>query len=177
LLGILFAFMLAPHGPLNSGLRAVGLGSLAGDWLAQDQLVKPVLIVVLAWTTLGMGVVIFSAALSALSPELFEAAEMDGAGWLQRLWHVVLPGLRRTVELWAVILVVTVFTGVFPWIYTLTHGGPGYSSTTLDWDIYQNALQYGYYGTAAAESVVLLILVAIVVAIGAALTRASRRGA
>jgi multiple sugar transport system permease protein len=174
LIGILFSFMLASSGPLNSALRSIGLGVLAQDWLADEHLVKPVIIVVLAWATMGMGVVLFSAALSAVPAELFESAEMDGASWWQRLWHIVLPSIRRTVELWTVILVIVVFTGVFPWIFTLTRGGPGYSSTTLDWDVYQNALTYGHFDVAAAESVVLLAIVVLVLVIGNLVGRRGR---
>jgi ABC-type sugar transport system permease subunit len=170
-IGILFTMILAPTGPLNTALRKIGLGALAGNWLADPRLVKPTLIVVLAWATLGTGVVIFSAALGAVPQELFEAAELDGATWLQRFRYVVLPGVRRIVELWAVILVVTVFVAIFPWIFTLTRGGPGYSSTTIDFDIYQNALGYGYFGTAAAESVYLLVIVGLVIAAGALVFR------
>jgi ABC-type sugar transport system permease subunit len=175
IIGILFVMILAPTGPLNSGLRAIGLGALAGDWLANTVLVKPTLIIVLAWATLGTGVVIFSAALSAVPDDLFEAAELDGATWWQRFRLVVLPGVRRILELWTVILVITVFVGVFPWIFTLTRGGPGYASTTIDFDIYQNALTFGYFGIAAAESVILLVIVALVIAIGRFALR-GRRG-
>lgn len=171
LIGILFAFMLAPDGPLNSALQTVGLGALAGDWLDDPHLVKPVIIMILAWAMMGMGVVIFSAALSAVPPELFESAEIDGASWWQKLWHVALPSIRRVVELWAVIMIITVFVAVFPWIYTLTKGGPGFSSTTLDWDIYTNALTYGHFGTAAAEAVVMLAIVTVVIVLGTLLGR------
>jgi ABC-type sugar transport system permease subunit len=170
-IGILFSFMLGPSGPLNTTLRDVGLGGLASNWLSDPSLVKPVIIAVLAWATMGTGVVIFSAALSGVAPELFEAAALDGASWLQRFWYVTVPSMRRVIELWVVILVITVFVAVFPWIFTLTRGGPGYSSTTIDFDIYQNALQFGYYGTAAAEAVVLLVIVAVVVGLGSAVSR------
>jgi multiple sugar transport system permease protein len=175
LIGILFSFILAPNGPLNSMLDGVGLSGLEQDWLADKNLVKPVLIVVLAWATMGMGVVLFSAALSAVPPELFESAEIDGASWWQRLWHIVLPSIRPVVELWTVILVIVVFTGVFPWIYTLTRGGPGYSSTTLDWDLFQNALTYGHFDTAAAESALLLVIVGLVVGLGSLASRRRSR--
>jgi ABC-type sugar transport system permease subunit len=165
-IGILFSFILGPSGPLNSTLRDVGLGSLASNWLSDPSLVKPVIIAVLAWATMGTGVVIFSAALSGVPPELFEAAALDGASWLQRFRYVTVPSVRRVIELWVVILVITVFVAVFPWIFTLTRGGPGFSSTTIDFDIYQNALQFGYYGIAAAEAVVLLVIVALVVGLG-----------
>jgi ABC-type sugar transport system permease subunit len=165
-IGILFSFVLAPTGPVNTGLRNIGLGGLASNWLADERLVKPVVIAVLAWATIGTGVVIFSAAMSAIPPELFEAAALDGGTWWQRFRHVTVPSVRRVIELWVVILVITVFVAVFPWIFTLTRGGPGYSSTTIDFDIYQNALGNGYFGTAAAEAVMLLIIVGVVVGVG-----------
>jgi multiple sugar transport system permease protein len=165
-IGILFSFVLAPTGPFNTGLRKVGLGGLASNWLADDRLVKPVVIAVLAWASIGTGVVIFSAAMSAIPPELFEAAALDGGSWWQRFRHVTVPSVRRVIELWVVILVITVFVAVFPWIFTLTRGGPGYSSTTIDYDIYQNALGNGYFGTAAAEAVMLLIIVGVIVGFG-----------
>jgi multiple sugar transport system permease protein len=164
LMGILFTLILGPQGPLNALLKGLGWHS-PPDWLVTSSLVKPILIVVVAWATVGTGIIIFSAGLSAIPPELFEIAEMDGAGWWQRLRFVVLPSLRRLIELWAVILVITVFVALFPWIYTLTNGGPGYSSTTLDYDIYQNALTNGYFGLAAAEMVYMLLLIGLVLAI------------
>jgi ABC-type sugar transport system permease subunit len=166
LVGILFTFILLPDGPLNVLLRNVGLGVLAHSWLADPNLARPTIIVLLAWATMGVGVVIFSAALSVLPPELLEAASLDGANWWQRFRHVVLPGIRGTVELWAVILVVTIFLGVFPWIFTLTRGGPGLLTTTFDFDIYRNALTFGYFGTAAAESVYLLLIVGFIILVG-----------
>lgn len=174
LLGILFTFILSPEGPLNAGLRTIGLGGLARNWLVEPTLVKPVLILVLAWATVGTGVVIFSAALSAVPTELFEAAEVDGASWWQRFRYIVLPSLARVIELWTVILVISVFIGVFPWIFTMTRGGPGNASTTLDYDIYQNALSYGYFGLAAAEAVILFVIVVVVLGTGALVSRRFR---
>src|SRR5262249_22465024 len=123
------------------------------------------------WAGLGVGVVIFSAALSSIPAELFEAAEIDGASWWQRLRYVMLPGMRSTVELYVVFQVLSVFLFLFGWIYVVTQGGPGYSSTTLDYDIYQNALSYGIFGLAAAESVYLLAIVLLILGVGAWLQR------
>jgi len=174
LIGVLFAFLLAPQGPLNATLRSVGLDPLAQAWLSDAHLVKPVIIVVLAWATIGTGVVIFSAGLSSVPPEQFEAAEVDGATSWQRVHYVALPNLKRLIELWAVILVISAFVSVFPWIFTLTRGGPGFASTTLDYDIYQNALSFGYFGQAAAESVSLLLIVFAIVCLGALLFKVTR---
>ena len=165
-IGILFSFILGPTGPLNSTLRDARarrprselarrpVARQAGDHrrarMGDD----------------GHGRRDLLGGALGLPPELFEAAALDGASWLQRFRYVTVPSVRRVIELWVVILVITVFVAVFPWIFTLTRGGPGFSSTTIDFDIYQNALQFGYYGIAAAEAVVLLVIVAVVVGLG-----------
>jgi multiple sugar transport system permease protein len=122
-----------------------------------------VLIFVIAWASAGVGVVIFSAALSALDPTLLEAADVEGASGWQRLRFVVLPAIRPVVDLYFALMVLMVFVGLFGWIYVLTGGGPGYASTTLDYDIYQHALTYGQFGLAAAESVYLFAIVVVIV--------------
>jgi ABC-type sugar transport system permease subunit len=165
LIGILFTIILGPQGPVNAGLRLLGWHS-PPDWLVSSGWVKPVLICVLAWATVGTGTVIFAASLTAVPAELFEIAEIDGVGWWGRLRYIALPALRRITELWTVILVITAFTAMFPWVYTLTLGGPGYASTTIDYDIYQNALTNGYFGLAAAEMVYMLVLISLVLLTG-----------
>jgi multiple sugar transport system permease protein len=98
-----------------------------------------------------------------MEPNLLEAAEVEGASSWQRIKWVVFPALRPVIDLYFALMVLTVFVGMFGWIYVLTGGGPGYASTTLDFDIYQRALVYGQFGLAAAESVYLVCIVVIVV--------------
>ena len=166
LVGILFTFILLPDGPVERTLeerRARGAGSqLAGGSelrSAHDHRAARV-------GDDGGGSRDLLGGVERPTPELLEAASLDGANWWQRFRHVVLPGIRGTVELWAVILVVTIFLGVFPWIFTLTRGGPGLLTTTFDFDIYRNALTFGYFGTAAAESVYLLLIVGLIILVG-----------
>lgn len=164
-IGIVFSFLLAPNGPANHVLQSIGLGWLAADWLANVAFVRPILIAVVAWATMGTGVVIFSAALGSISPDLLEAAKIDGSSWWQTFVYIILPNLKSVVQLWVVILVISSFTAMFPWIFTLTQGGPGYASTTIDYSIYQNALTFGYFGLAAAETGYLLLILAIVLGV------------
>jgi multiple sugar transport system permease protein len=174
--GILFRSILAPEGMLNELLRAVGLGGAAQNWIDDAAFVKPTLIVLLAWASLGLGVVIFSSALSTIRPELLEVAVIDGASWWQRLRHVVLPSIRSTIVLWTTYQIVGLFLFTFGWIYVLTLGGPGVSSTTIDFDVYRNALKYGFFGLASAESVVLLGMVFLVIAVSWLLMRRIGQG-
>lgn len=166
IVAILFREILADDGTLNRMLGSVGLDALAQPWLQDPQLVKPVIMVLLAWSGLGVGVIIFSAALSSVNPELFEAAEMDGASWWQRFRNVVMPQISSVIALYAIYQIIFVFLGTFGWIYVLTQGGPGYSSTTIDYDVYQKTIAYGHFGEGAAEAVVLLAIVLLVVFAG-----------
>jgi ABC-type sugar transport system permease subunit len=175
IIGILFRAILQPDGLLNETLRSAGLGSLASDWTTDPQLVKPVLIGLLAWASMGVGVVVFSAGLSSVPPELFEAAEIDGASWFQRFRYIMLPSLRPLIEFWFVIQVISVFLFIFGWIYVLTQGGPGYASTTLDYDVYTNAFEFAQFGLASAEAVYLLLIVTAVLLLGVALRAVRER--
>jgi ABC-type sugar transport system permease subunit len=175
IIGIMFRGILAPEGLVNEVLLGLGIVGEPVLWLDNAALVKPTLILVLAWASVGAGTVIFSAAMTSIDKHLLEAAKLDGANWLQRLRYVVLPGIASVVAFWLVYQVVSVFLYVFGWIYVLTRGGPGYSSTTLDYDVYQNAFTNGLFGYASAQSMCLLVIAAIVVLVGYPLARRSGR--
>jgi multiple sugar transport system permease protein len=174
-IGILFAFLLRPEGPLDATLEALGLEGWTRLWLVESAYVKPIISLIFLWGSIGTGVVIFGAGLSAIPPELLELAELDGASWSRRFFRVILPSLSHIVALWTVILVISTFVAMFPWIFTTTRGGPGYTSTTLDFDIYRNSLGFGFFGVAAAEVVFLLAIVGAIVAVGAIGFKARRR--
>lgn len=157
ILGLVFRSLLRPDGIVNSTLESIGLGGLAQNWIDEPALVKPVIILVALWYSMGFGVIFYSAALSTVPTELFEAAELDGASWWQRLRYVVLPRILPIFLLNVVFSVATVFL-LFPYSFVLTRGGPGFTSTTIDYDIYANSFQFGYFGLAAAESVLLLLV-------------------
>ena len=175
IIGIMFRGILAPEGLVNEVLLGLGIVSDPVLWLDDAALVKPTLILVLAWASVGAGTVIFSAAMTSIDKHLLEAAKLDGAGWLQRLRYVVLPAIASVVAFWIVYQVVSVFLYVFGWIYVLTRGGPGYSSTTLDYDVYQNAFTNGLFGYASAQAMCLLLIAVIVLAVGYPLARRSER--
>lgn len=161
ILGLVFRSLLDPGGPINGVLRDVGLGSLAASWLTDPSLVKPVIIFVVLWAGFGTGVLIFSAALAAVPQELFDAARIDGAGTWGELWHIAIPSIRSTIVLWTMFQVLAIFLFMFSWIYVLTGGGPGLDSTTMDFYIFQTFTQFGFFGMAAAQAVVLVIMVVI----------------
>ena len=171
LLGVMFTPLLSPTGLVNETLSKLGLGFLDRAWLSNPQLVKPTIIVVLAWSSVGLGVAVFTAGLTGIPSELIDAALVAGASSWQRLVHVILPGLRKTVALWAVYNALSVFLWLFGFIYALTQGGPGDSSSSIDYDVYSNAVTNNLYGVGAAEAVYLLAIVIVIAAIGWRLSR------
>lgn len=162
IVGLVFRSLLADNGPMNESLAKVGLGFLARPWLTDATLVKPVIIVLVLWGGFGTGVLIFSAAFSAVPQEIFEASRLDGAGFWTELWHIALPSVRPTVVLWTMFQVLSIFLFMFSWIFVLTNGGPGLASTTMDFSVYQTFITFGFFGAAAAESVVLMIMIILI---------------
>jgi multiple sugar transport system permease protein len=162
IIGFMFRGMLRPDGSLNAALESIGLGSMARPWISDSTLVKPTIILVVLWYSLGFGVLLFSAALAAVPEEQLEAARLDGAGWLQRFRYVLLPSIMPTFLLNVIFCFATAFL-LFGYVYALTQGGPGYASTTIDYDIYENSMRFGRFGHAAAESVILLLMMSVVI--------------
>lgn len=158
-IGVFFSIMLRADGPVNSILDAVGLGGLAHAWLADPSTALTAVIVIIIWATFGIGVLIFLSALGTVDPDLVDAAKVDGASWLQTQRDVVFWEVLPVVEFWTVISLISVFTALFPFIFTLTGGGPGYATYILDFDIYQEAFGNGALGYASAIGVVLFFVV------------------
>jgi multiple sugar transport system permease protein len=145
----------------GDGLVNAALGGLAPDptWLINRGLVIPVIgaFCVIKW--LGFYVVVYLAALQAVPREQYEAAALDGAGPLRRFWYVSVPGVRRTTALVAILTVVNA-ANLFTEPFLMTgQGGPAGASTSPVLLIYQQGIQQGDVGYAAAMGVLLTILV------------------
>ena len=158
--GLLMRSLFAPDGVVNTALDQVGLDFLATtNWLGSTHTAFFVLITAFYWQTLGQGVLIFLAGLAAMPGEVVEAAHIDGAGWWRRLFRIVLPMQSPAIAYFLVTNTVYVFIGLFSFVYTITGGGPGRTTTPLDYKIYLSAFDTGELGYASALSVVLLALV------------------
>jgi ABC-type sugar transport system permease subunit len=159
-IGIVVALSVQLHGPLNSALGAVGLDGLQRNWLADSGSSIPIIIIVVVWANFGYSVLIYLAGMSALDPQLAEAARMDGAGPWRILWRVYAPNLRRVMELVLVINTVTAFTTMLTYVYVITRGGPGFSTYSAEYFVYDNAFTFQRLGYASAAGVALTLLVA-----------------
>lgn len=157
----------------SEGLVNTVLGPLAPDpsWLVNSNLAMPTIALYSTWKQLGFYILLFLAALQSVPRELYEAAEMDGAGALQRFWHVTVPGVRHATAL--VLTLALIFgANLFTEPYLLTAGGgPNGASATPVLLIYQKALQQGNPDTASAIGVILVIAVGLVSLATARVTR------
>ncbi len=159
IVGTLFTAILRQDGPVNRGLEMIGLGGLARDWLGDPATALPVLIVVILWGIFGHGVIVFLAGLAAIPQEIFEAARLDGAHGWRYLWHIVVPSLRHVIEFWGVSLVVWSFTSLFAFVYVMTQGGPGYATSLVEYQLYQQAFAFNRMGYACAMGTALFLMI------------------
>jgi ABC-type sugar transport system permease subunit len=157
--GILASTVLQLDGPLNQALGAVGLGSLEREWLGSASTSIPLILLIVVWTNFGYNVLLYLAGMSAIDPTLEEAARIDGAGWMRVLFSVIVPNLRRVLEIVLVVNTITAFAFMFTYIYTITNGGPGTDTYVSEFYIYQQAFTNQNMGYAAAIGVMLVLIV------------------
>lgn len=146
----------ARRGLLNQALGGIGL--TGPNWLRDPTWAMPALVFMSFWGV-GHTVVIFLAGLQDVPTELYEAAEVDGAGWWRRMWNVTLPMISPVIFfnlVMAIIRVLQVFT--IPFIMTPT-GGPGRSTYFYTMYLYDNAFVFLRMGYASAMAWILLVLI------------------
>ena len=134
------------YGMLNEFLRAIGLDSLAQNWLGDTKWAMMAVLVTVIWQFIGLYLIIFLAALQNIPVEIVEAAKIDGASEWTTTWKITLPMIWDTVIV-AVILCISGSLKTFDLIYVMTHGGPAHSTDVMALYMFNetfNNLQYGY---------------------------------
>ncbi|WP_067970036.1 carbohydrate ABC transporter permease [Nocardiopsis trehalosi] len=162
-------------GPVNGLLRLVGLDGAARSWLGEFSTALPSVGLVGTWVMYGLCMVLFLAGAQRIPAELYEAARIDGAGPLREFLTVTLPGLRRETA-FALVLTVTQALRNFDIVWNTTSGGPGTTTTVPSVYIVRAAFTTRDYGTAAAISVLLTVLILAVTGLVLLLFR-ERKGA
>lgn len=160
-------YTFAPYrGLVNGILTSMGLVTASTEplWLDEPMLAWAVIIIMTIWWTCGFPMLLYLSALQDISPEIKEAASVDGATETQKLWHLTLPLLRPTVFLVLLLQVIACFK-VFGQIKMITNGGPANATRSLIMYIYQIAFDKNKLGYAAAMSYALFIIIAVCVLI------------
>jgi multiple sugar transport system permease protein len=152
---IVWQFILADNGAINGFLTVLGFKGT--DWLYTPVTAMASVIVVQVFKNVGLNMLLFLAALQTVPIEQTEAARLDGAGAWATFRHVVLAYISPVLLL---VIVITVIGSlqVFAQIMILTAGGPGYSTTVLEYFFFKQAFQFAQFGYASAVAVVIFVV-------------------
>ncbi|TDT15445.1 carbohydrate ABC transporter membrane protein 1 (CUT1 family) [Ilumatobacter fluminis] len=160
---LLWKWLLNPSdGLVNWGLGLVGIEG--PGWWTSRTWAMPSVIIASAWKDLGFVMIILLAGLQAIDETLYEAARIDGASGWRQLRSITLPLLTPSLFFVVVISLINGFQ-VFDQVWVMTEGGPAGSSTVVVEQIVKNTFSYGRAGYAAAQSVVLFVIILLVTAI------------
>jgi multiple sugar transport system permease protein len=158
-LAVVWIFLLQPRlGPINYMLREIGISN-PPDWLAARDSALGTVIMINVWAAVGGNtMLIFLAGLQGVPQELYEAAEMDGAGAFRKFWNVTLPLLTPTI-FFNMVLAIIAALKVFTTAWVATKGGPSYATWFFALHIYTEAFQYFRLGYGSALAWVLAVIV------------------
>lgn len=157
IVGALFSTFVLPGGIADKVLSPFGLSQFA--WLQHPWAARIVVICALVWSSFGFGMVVVLAALTMIDPALYDAADIDGAGWWRKLWSITVPMISGSLQFLSVINVIYTFTSMFSFVYVITAGGPGFSTTTVDYYTYITTFENGQFGYGSAMAVLLFLIV------------------
>ena len=153
---IVWLWMFNPEfGVFNNILAKIGI--IGPKWVYDENWALPSLILMSLWNV-GGSIVIYLAALQNVSTELYEAAQIDGAGWWSQFFNITLPGISP-------VLLFSIMTGIigalqtFTPAFIMTNGGPNFATTFYAYYIFNNAFKFHKMGMASAQAWVLFFIV------------------
>ena len=158
-IGFMFLFFFRPEGTLDTVLSAIGLGEYVQLWLGNPDIINFSLAGTSVWRYMGFNFIIFLGAISSIPAEIYEAAEIDGANKWQQFKYIIIPSIKRILQL-NLILAISGAISAFEIPFIMTGGSNG--SMTFVIQTVDVAFKFGKVGLASAMAVVLLIIVIIV---------------
>jgi len=170
---IVFRYLLHPrYGLVNEGLTLLHLKPI--DWLGDPHWSMPAIVLLAVWKNFGYNMLIFIAGLQGIPEELYEAAELDGAGAGARFVHVTLPALAPTFLFVGVMTMIGQFQ-IFAEPYVMTQGGPLRSTVSVVMLMYEQGFRWWRMGYASAIAFVLFVIMLIATLIQMRLQGEGRR--
>ncbi|MEE6272064.1 carbohydrate ABC transporter permease [Georgenia wangjunii] len=176
-IGYLWSLLLSPlFGPVNALLRGVGLDALALPWLGDPSTALWVVVLVTSWQWVGFPMLLYGAALGGLSPELDEAAELDGATGPQRFFRITLPLLTPVIGTVSVLTFIGAMES-FPIPYALggSTGSPAGATDVMSLVFYRTAFESGSSNAIGTSSAVAILLFLVIFGLSVFFTRWFRR--
>ena len=168
---ILWKFMYQPDGLVNNVLQAASFNVIQGtDWLNNPGSAMPAIIFMSIWQAVGFHMVIWLSGLQTIAPELYEAADIDGAGPWEKFRYVTWPGLRNT-RTFILVTITIAALSLFAQVKIMTNGGPLDATTTVVFQAVRIGYQQQQTAYASAISLVFFLLVLTVSLVQRYLTR------
>lgn len=164
-LGMMFIAVLGPVGLVNGILAQFDIPGTA--WLADPDTAMPALIAITIWSGTGFNAILFAARLSAIDDEIYNAADLDGAGHWQKMWGIAFPISLDYFGVLTMLQFLWTFFGSAGLILILTQGGPGTATETLSWLVFR----FGWSDSQVGYSQALGILLFVIGVIGMLLIR------
>ncbi len=157
-----FIFKPGDTGILNILLKFMGIPSQA--WLTNPEWTIPLIVLTLTWKGAGATALLYIAGLQGIDPELYEAAIIDGAGIWRRIRHITLPNIYNLARTMFVLQIIAVFQILYEPL-VLTNGGPNNASISIMQLVFRYAFQQFDYPKAAAVSVIISLILAVLTAL------------
>jgi putative aldouronate transport system permease protein len=161
--GIIVQLLSPTWGPVNLVLQSMGKKPVF--FMAQPQYFRPIVVLSSVWKESGWGTILYLAAISGINPELYEAAIMDGAGRLKRMWHVTLPCIRSTIVILLILNIGRLMSNGFEQIFVMQNAMNLSVSEVFETYTYRIGLLGGRFSFSAAvglfTSVIGLVLLLI----------------
>lgn len=171
-IGVLFSNIYEPNtGILNALLRGVGLGGLAKPWLGSGKTVLWAIGVAMIWQAVGYYMVMYMAGMDGISPELYEAADIDGAGKVTQFFKITIPMIWGIIRVTMVFFITSTLNMSFLFVNVMTDGGPNSQSEVLLTYMYRQAFTNANFGYAMAIAVIIFIIAFSMALISNVLTR------
>jgi multiple sugar transport system permease protein len=150
--------------PINTIIRSLGFENYTITFLSEKYWSNFALAAVGMWLYTGMVMVIFLGALQSVPKEMYEAAEVDGANFLHKLWHITIPNIKTAIEL-LIFLAINGSLQAFIQPLFITHGGPGVRTETIASYVLKIAFSFQNFGMASAMGVMLMLMIFMLVSI------------
>ncbi len=159
---VAWLWMYSSEGAINQALSAVGLSSVARAWLGDFTWALPAVGIIGTWLSMGLCTVLLMSGIGKIDASIYEAARLDGAGFLRTFTTVTLPGLRQEIGVCVTITVIAALAS-FDIVFLATQGGPGTQTMVPGVMVYQLGFTESRLGLASALAIVLSLLVLAVI--------------
>lgn len=151
----IYSRLFAPNtGMINELLAALGITDGSTFWMMKNSFFYPSIFTTYLWKNVGWDSIIYYAAIVGISPALYEAASIDGAGWTKQIRHITLPGISGTIFILFLLSLGSILTSGFDQVYLMQTPGNFAVSETIDTYIVKTGLEQAQYGPATAIGLV-----------------------